>query len=831
MPKPSPTLLLLVMLTLLGLGLRLLVWQWREFQPLGGDEQEYLAVALTLLRDRQYTELLFMRPPLYPIFLAGSIVLVDSLVQQLRLVQVLISTATIPLVYLLAHEVALSQRVARPRLVGLVAAGLAAANYTLAANANELLSETLFLFGLCAVFWLLLRAGRLQSWLVAGLAGLSLGALALVRSVALPLLPLGLLWLVLVGWYQTKQAGGRSWQTYLRPGLSFVLAALLVILPWTARNYLSYGGLILIDTTGAENLWLDNDPAGREAVKAQLFALGDDRLARQQLASQQGSAVILADPARFANKAWGELIKLFALEYSDDMLARPAIWVSPGEIAARLLLGDALWLLLVLVGSYRLVLALLTPPATPRSYTRFGSSPRPYAAAPLSQEERGGQSIWASYGFTALQCAGSSLPLSSSPTVGRGGTSRRGCAVLMPSDASGARIFCPPVNPATGGGRKGLPTKNTLTEGEPRGGSGKRAITAWPGLVWAWLQAPTWIFAAWCGYIALTAMIFHVELRYRLPLYPVLLSYAALALVDLARTQPVATRPGGRTRALRLPHLVASLVSLALLGLTLLHANYPALAWQLGPKHWHLAQAEAALARGDLAGAEQAAAAALARDQRSALARIALAQVAVRSGDPTTALALLDTAVRTIRDHPQAHVLRGDLRRSLGDQAGARTDLAYETASRQDLQTWLGQRLITPLPTRLPLGDGLDLGFGQGLHGLALTDDGFRWTTGHARVRLLAPAGSAQIHLHVASGRPAGSPAVPVTIKANGQVLGTLPVGPAWQTITLPLNLAAGKLVLELTSPTFRPREFDPASPDGRRLGVKLAWVALDGLP
>ena len=76
---PSAGCLLLLML--LGLGLRLLVWRWREFYALSGDEREYFQQALTLLQGRGYVELPLMRPPLYTIFLAVVFQLFDSQVQ------------------------------------------------------------------------------------------------------------------------------------------------------------------------------------------------------------------------------------------------------------------------------------------------------------------------------------------------------------------------------------------------------------------------------------------------------------------------------------------------------------------------------------------------------------------------------------------------------------------------------------------------------------------------------------------------------------------------------------------------------------------------------
>jgi 4-amino-4-deoxy-L-arabinose transferase-like glycosyltransferase len=733
--KLPRTYISLLLIFLLGLGLRLVVWRWREYYPLGGDEQEYLGVALTMLRERRYEELLFMRPPLYPIFLAGTIYLFDSLVQNLRLVQALISAATIPFVYLLTSEISLQSSPAEthhppPTIrAAPLAALLAALCYTLAANATELLSETLFLFGLTIVLWLLLRAGRLGGWRWAALAGLVLGALCLVRSVALPLLPLGALWLLL----KAKGKRQKVNVALLLPFCLFTFAFCLVILPWTARNYMTYGGLILIDTTGAENLWLDNDPAGREAVKAQLFALGDDRLARQQLAAAQGQAAILADPARFLAKAQAELLKLFALEYSDDMLARPAIWLPPAEVWARLLLGDGLWLLILLAGGYGL--------------GRVASD--------------------------TLQALVTSLRERKQIDITKSRWRRL--------SAIGYRL----------------------------------SATASPGL----------LLGPWALYIMVTALIFHVELRYRLPLYPVLLPYAAIALAGEGKRQEV------KSKRLIWRWLAAGLLPFTFCLLTLLHAPYPALAAQLGGKHLALAAAERSLAQGDAPGSEAAAARALAADEGSALARVALARAALLRGDAPAAEALLREASAAIPRHPHAHLLLGDLLRQRGELEPARAELAFESGSLQDLQSWAWERFASPPPAALALGDGLDLGFLRGFHPVGAGEQGYRWTQGSAALRLSASAGG-DLLLRLASGRPDGA-ATALQVLVNGQPLATLSVAAEWQEYRLPLPPGAvGALTVELRSVTFAPRSFDRASPDGRQLGVMVdgAQVAAEAL-
>ncbi len=711
-----------VALTALGLLLRLIVWRWREFYPLGGDEAEYLAQALTLLQERQYVELRLMRPPLYPIFLATAILLVDSLVQNLRLAQAVISALTVPLIALLTR--ALARRVA-PQTpaafagwAGLLAAALTALNYTLAANATELLTETLFLAGLSLFLWLVIRsaalpfavgrdqpvvgrAGRAATIIPALVAGLTLGALCLIRSVALPLLPLTMAW-----WLIAALAGGQ-WRRGITQAATLLLGCALVVAPWTIRNTLTYGGLIVIDTTGAENLWLDNDPAGREAVKAQLYALGEDRLLRQRLATERGMAAIMADPARFVAKMGRELRLFFALEHVDDLRSRPAIWVSPAEVTARLLLGDGIWLLILFAGSF----GLLQPWQT----TRNRSSNR-------------------------LQ------------------------AIL--------RNFAD----------------------------------------------PRWLLGGWAGYVLLTTLIFHVELRYRLPLYPVLLACAGLVG---AGCWPTARRALPRWQP------AALLASLLAAVITLWHAPYPLLAWQLAGKHLALAQAERALLRGDHASATTAAQRALARDERSVLARVALAQAALLIDDTSGALRWLDEAIAVLPAHPYPHLLRGDLLRRAGMLDEARAELAgFATVSREDLAAWLWSRAVTPPPATLTLGDGLDLGFVRGMHHPAPGEHGWRWTTGWAQARVTAPAGAGTIALTVRSGRPDGS-AARIWVSVDGARPQPFVIGSVWQTITVPLPGVAREreVVVALVSPTFWPRQYDPASPDGRRLGVQIARV------
>jgi hypothetical protein len=704
--RRSSTLWALAGLILLGCGLRLLVWRWHEFYPLGGDEQEYFNQALMWLQGKGYHELQFMRPPLYTVFLAVVFQLFDSQVQRVRLVQSLISTAMIGLVWLWTRE--LWRGTEGGERAALIAAGMTALCYTFAANATELLTETLFVAGLTLAFWAILATARRQDWRWAFLAGVVVGLLSLLRSVGLPLVPLAAIWLLITrreqrtenkeqrtknkeqrtGAQGTKQQHGSPLFLRFVVPLFVVLGSLVVIGPWTLRNYMLYQTPIVIDTTGAENIWLDNDPAGREAVKAQLYALGNDRGARQQLAMERGLAAITANPGRFMAKAWGEAQKFVALEYFDDLRNRPAIWVPPLEVWLRLVLGDGIWLLVL-----------------------FG----------------GISGLW----------------------------------------------FSPH-------------------------------------------QAVKVLMVPWLLYVVLTGLIFHVELRYRLPLYPALLPYAAWLSAQGLRV-PRRVLPGWRG-------LGALATGIAVVALMLLHRPYVAEATMLARKHLHLWQAAQARERKDAAQATRHAQAALTLDPESALARVALG-LAAQGPD---AERWWREAISVLPAHPYAHLLLGNALRSAGDLNTARRELAFEANSLEDLQSWALHTFNRTAEDRIDLGNGLDLGVIEGFY-LAQDGTAARWTRSRATVHHLAL--DAFIHLRLSSPRPAMADPAKVRVLLDGTPIGTIQVGGDWQTYTfeVPERLRAREARLMLETSTFRPRAYDRANPDNRALGVLVDWVATTG--
>jgi hypothetical protein len=200
-----------------------------------------------------------------------------------------------------------------------------------------------------------------HSWLFA--AGALFGLATLTRSLTLLFIPIVALWVLMgrktnpsteftlerseglrAGDERPKMTAQNGWHSsfVLRPSscVAFSLAAALVILPWTVYNSARlYGGLVLVDTSGAFNMLLGartaydgnrNDAATRDFV---LVLLGQKKAAdaavppclpypdrlpttqaqRQAAMTREAQCLIAANPRAFIQKSLAELVDLFQI--------------------------------------------------------------------------------------------------------------------------------------------------------------------------------------------------------------------------------------------------------------------------------------------------------------------------------------------------------------------------------------------------------------------------------------------------------------------------------------------------------------------------------------
>ncbi|MBC8078546.1 MAG: glycosyltransferase family 39 protein, partial [Chloroflexales bacterium] len=343
----SPALLAIV---LLALALRLALWAQPPHQ-LANDEIEYVTVARDLLAGRGwqfYEHYHWLRAPLYPLFLAGSLWLAGGNLHAAALPNIALSAASVALAYTLARELGGTRRAA------LLAALVAAALFTLATFASLYMAETLFGFLFAAGLLLLLRWRRTGKLWALGLAGALLGLATLTRSAPLVFLPLVVLWIAFVRIKGERQMvkGRQLVATVLWPICLFTMTFCLVLLPWTLRNCAAYGRCILVETGLSYNLWAFNEPRASEETIFQTLESIPNPAARADYATAKGLERLREDPAIIARKLWPNWRDLLRVKPIEDRFILPTYYADPPPLVflGALLLDDALYAVVLVAG-------------------------------------------------------------------------------------------------------------------------------------------------------------------------------------------------------------------------------------------------------------------------------------------------------------------------------------------------------------------------------------------------------------------------------------------------------------------------------------------------
>jgi 4-amino-4-deoxy-L-arabinose transferase-like glycosyltransferase len=237
---------------------------WLTPDALMNDPDGYLRLATGLVDDRTFghgdTPTAY-RPPLYPVVLSGCVLLGNhdraSVVLAISLLHVLLGTATVGMVWLLARWWGLGRGAAA------IAAILVACDPILLASSSLVMTETLATFlttlGLLALTWTeRRRAEWARRFISLTAAGVVLGLAALCR-------PAFLLWTlaaVVVLWWRDfrRPIGGSRIAGSLCAPAAFALGAVVVLSPWVIRNQLQFGRPIVTTTHGGYTMLLANNP-------------------------------------------------------------------------------------------------------------------------------------------------------------------------------------------------------------------------------------------------------------------------------------------------------------------------------------------------------------------------------------------------------------------------------------------------------------------------------------------------------------------------------------------------------------------------------------------
>lgn len=243
----------LILLWIVGFGflLRLLFITETQNTPfvqyLFSDSQIYNNYALNIAQNNDWIgKDAFFMSPIYPYFLAVIYKIFGQSTYLIRLLQVIISTITIFLIYLISKNLF-------SKKIGYVSAAIAAFYSQLIFYSGLILSETLQVFVSSLLLFFLTKNfdNIYKKWFV---SGIWLGLLAIFRANILVFAVLIVVYFIIKIIKQKE-----SQKIYLISFLRFILGMMLIIAPVTIRNYMVSNDFVLITSNGGINFYIGNN--------------------------------------------------------------------------------------------------------------------------------------------------------------------------------------------------------------------------------------------------------------------------------------------------------------------------------------------------------------------------------------------------------------------------------------------------------------------------------------------------------------------------------------------------------------------------------------------
>lgn len=283
------------------------------------DEVVYLTIARNFVEGdglilTEYRKAAF--PPLYPLFLAGLLRTGLSAYPAARVIQSVLGAVSCLLLMGITRMAFSTENKTVIIDAGMIAAGLMAIYPVLVLYCARLMTETIFIFFILASIFSLLRSplsSHRFGWL--GFSGVMMGLGVLCRPTLLPFLILAIVWLFIAP-IDNKHIK--------KSVLSLSLPLILVILPWTVRNYRVLGEVVSVTSSGGSNLYLANNSSStggtigyRELIKSGIFHLGEyeDEIEYNRYYREKAFSFIKNNPGQFIGLVFKRLVWFYHLDY------------------------------------------------------------------------------------------------------------------------------------------------------------------------------------------------------------------------------------------------------------------------------------------------------------------------------------------------------------------------------------------------------------------------------------------------------------------------------------------------------------------------------------
>lgn len=379
-----------ISLTLLGLGLRLDYAIEAPQKPVD-DARAYARISQALYEGEGYTQgrgyehlqSASNYQPGLPLFVTGVYEVRREPDQTAaRIVLALLAALAVPFSFLLGR------RLAGPA-AGLIAATAVAVYPALLEYSGMLMTEpvgTALLAGMTLLYLRAREATRRWPWAVAGLA---LGALVMLRPEYLLLVPI-LPALALIGWGSPSRGSLPDHESEKEPrdrGVGRALVgrvalmagcALLVLLPWTVRNYVAFDRVVPVSTGGGQVIYAGSYlPAGPDPEAITEDVLAEHPWIREELGPAPGkiyrgqALAALAERehpgestdtalTRMAIKAYADYLRNEPLDLAGFVAGKVWFgWTEPARGIMRFPLWRALQIAVLALGAVGLVVGLL----------------------------------------------------------------------------------------------------------------------------------------------------------------------------------------------------------------------------------------------------------------------------------------------------------------------------------------------------------------------------------------------------------------------------------------------------------------------------------------